>query len=223
MSQYPNLQKRKEGALAFGQHWTLENLKDGFQYFYDLYEHYPRAEEVDSFDYLPSARSIQRTFGGLVQVRKKLNLSGPADYTRGEVRSKIAKEGDRRAKEYEAEFYYFLTSKIPEMRVHEHKIIRPGNVSSDFFIYTSEEKGIVLDLFYAKDLSNVAKIVNIKYKRYISVPFLTYFVVVGNTSIDQQEIDKKIKNRKNKLPSHIKIITEKTFKDNFENLVRIVK
>jgi len=159
----------------------------------------------------------------ILHVRKKLNLSGQNDYASGEFRSNIAKEGDRRAKEYETEFYYFLVSKMPEMRVHEHRIIRPGNISSDFFVYTSEEDGIVIDLFYAKDLSNAGKIINIKYKRYISVPFLTYFIIMGNASIHQQEIDKKIKNRKSKLPSHIKILTEKTFRDNFKNLVQIVE
>lgn len=139
---YPNLKKkvRNKGWTAKEDTWSLNNIKDGLEYFYDLHGHYPTSKEIDVFEFLPSSRQMQRAFGGLVRVRKQINLKGPKDYTREKVRSKVGIEADKRTKIYEEEFYNFLVSKVDELRVHEHKIIRPGYVSSDFFIYTSRKK-----------------------------------------------------------------------------------
>lgn len=218
---YQNLQKRKTGSLANGQKWSLDNIKDGLEYYREMHGVYPTSKEIDSFEYLPSARSIQRTFGGLVKIRAQLCLSGPNDYTRGETRSAKAQEADIRARAYEEEFFNFLSSHIAEMRIHEHKVIRPGNVSCDFFVYTSETNGMVLDLFYAADIINVSKIVNIKYKKYLDVRFPVLFIVVGNERILQNEIDQMIVNRKIPLPSNMRVMCESTFKSNFDKLISV--
>ncbi len=218
---YKNLKKRKIGTRSNGQIWSIDNIKDGLEYFKDLHGSYPTSREVDVFDYLPSSRSIQRSYGGMVNIRKQLNLSGPLDFTKGEVRSAKAQEADKRAKLYEEEFFYFLLTKVEEMRVHEHKIIRPGNVASDFFIYTSQNKGVVIDLFYAADIINLSKIINIKYKKYIKVIYPIFFIVVGNDSISQSSIDKIISNKTYILPKSMRVLNEKTFKSNFDNFIRI--
>lgn len=218
---YKNLQKRKIGSISNGQTWSIDNIRDGFEYYKDLYGRYPTSREVDTFDYLPAARSIQRSYGGLVEVRKQLNLSGPVDFTKGEVRSLKASETDKRAKLYEEEFFNFLISKVDQIRVHEHKIIRPGNVASDFFIYNSKNEGIVIDLFYAADIINLLKIINIKYKKYLTVVSPILFIVVGNDSISQISIDKIISNKKFIMPLSMKVLNERTFKSDFEKFIKI--
>lgn len=220
-SKYQNLQKKKLGFRANGQTWSLDNIKDGLEYFRDINGLYPTSKEIDNFDYLPSARSIQRTFGGLVKVRKQLGLDGPYDHTKGKTRSAKAQEADKRAKAYEEEFFNFLSGQFGEMRVHEHKVVRPGDVSCDFFVYTTMNEGVVLDLFYAADLINVSKVVNIKYKKYLSVQFSVLFIVVGNENISQQEIDRMIENRKTPLPNFMRVLNERTFKANFDKFIRI--
>ena len=220
-TKYQNLQKKKLGFRANGQNWTLENIKDGLEYFYEINRHYPTSKEVDQFDFLPSARSIQRSYGGLVQVRKQLNLSCPHDNTRGAVRSAKAQEADKRAKAYEEEFFCFLSNHFAEMRIHEHKVIRPGDVSCDFFIYTSDTEGVVLDLFYAADLNNVSKIINIKYKKYLDVKHPVLFIVVGNDEISQTLVDRMVENRKIPLPSFMKVMTENNFKAKFDKYIKI--
>lgn len=217
---YFNLQKCKLGSSSNGQTWTIDNIRDGLEYFRDIYGHYPTSREVDLFKFLPSARSIQRTYGGLVRVRKQLCLSGTSDHRKGEVRSVKAKEADSRAKVYEKDFFCFLSKQMAEMRIHEHKVIRPGDVSCDFFIYTSDSDGVVLDLFYAADLLNVLKIINIKYKKYLKVVFPVFFIVVGNENILQSDIDRKVKNKKISLPVFMRVMTEGYFKANFCDIIK---
>lgn len=206
-----------------GYEYTFESIKEGFERFFRENGHYPSALEVDQCEYLPSSRQIQRRFGGLVNIREKFGLDDEYDYSQGKARKKIAKEADKRAVLYEEEFYNFLISKIPEIRVHEHKILRPGNVCCDFFIYTTEGDGVALDLFYAKDTHCLQGIINIKHKVYLPVKFLVYFIVVGNNSFEQKVIDVLVNRKKNILPSNRKIFTEDYFKNNFEKLVSIFK
>src|SRR5579872_7439685 len=150
MEKYQNLKKNTKGFQK--EKWTIENIKDGLEYFNELNGRYPSSMEIDSFEYLPTRRMIERNFGGIVNLRKTLNLQGSSDFTKGEVRSAMAKKAFIRAQDYERDFYFYLIKKIPEVRVHEHKIIRPGDTASDFFIYTSSNKGIMIDLFYAQDI-----------------------------------------------------------------------
>lgn len=135
------------------------------------------------------------------------------DHTKGPLRSVKAKLMYANAVDYETEFYKYLITKLPEVRVHEHKILRPGHVCCDFFIYTSNNNGYAIDIFYAQDLFTLQRIIRIKYLRYSEIKFKVYFVVVGNNSIKQGEIDLLLKNRKIKLPDHIVVTTESDFKN----------
>ena len=200
--------------------FSIEEIKLSFEKFEKENGYYPTALEIDKCDYLPSSRQIQRHFGGLVDLRTKLGLSGSTNFTAGEYRSKVSSEGDLRAKKYEAEFYDFLISNIDEVKVHEHKIIRPGGVASDFFIYTTAHAGFFIDLFYAKDIHSLAGIVTIKANKPLPKNMPVYFILVGNEAISQDVIDKIIKNRKNILESNIRVITEDYFKSNFNEIVK---
>jgi hypothetical protein len=115
--------------------WTKQEILASLQHFYKLYNRYPTALEIDRFEYLPSSRSIQRSFGGLVALRKELIPDSHSNFTQGAYRSSIAKETWHRAVKYEEEFYNFLCSHFDPVAIHEHKIMRPGNVASDYFIY----------------------------------------------------------------------------------------
>jgi hypothetical protein len=73
--------------------------------FYDQHNRYPTSNEIDAFEYLPTSRTIQRSHGGLVNLRKKLLLGEISDHTTGDYRSEVARKADKRAKHYEEEFY----------------------------------------------------------------------------------------------------------------------
>lgn len=205
-----NLRKNKVGNQS---PWSDNELLAGFTYFYEQYGRYPSSHEIDAFDYLPSSRSIQRSYGGLQQLRRRLIPDGIDNFTRGEYRKNIASKTFATGRALEALFYGYLTTIFKEIAIHEHKLIRPGNVSCDFYIYLNENSGIVTDIFYADSIINLVNIVNIKVKRYILVQEETYLIVVGNQQIEQAAIDRKISNRQEPLPSHIKIVSEQHFKD----------
>lgn len=201
----------RESSKRSGR-WTKGELVAGFNHFKDLNGRFPTAHEIDVFPYLPTARSIQRSFGGLVNVRKELFPLEIANYTKGLHRSGVAKQTYANGRSHEETFYTYLIKHFPEIAVHEHKVIRPGRVNSDFFIYLDEHIGVVIDIFYAENIINLINVVNIKLKRYSLIIPETYLVVVGNPSITQEAIDKKVMNRRVPLMSHISIASEDYFK-----------
>ncbi len=215
-----NLRKRARGNQS---KWTEEQVGAGLEYFKKLHGKYPSSFEIDAFDYLPSARSIQRSLGGLEGLRTRLGFDlSQTNLTKGAVRSSKAKEIYAKAVNYEEAFYNFLISKTTEVNVHEHKILRPGHVCCDFFIYTSPTNGFAIDTFYAQDRLTLARIVNIKLPRYIKLGCNVFFVLIGNPEIGQEEIDKTVLMRKIAFPAHIKVMTEKIFKDNLNQLLKSV-
>jgi hypothetical protein len=192
--------------------WTEDEVVAGLLAFKAEFGRYPTATEIDAYTYLPSSRSIQRAFGGLVALRKRLIPDDISDHTTGAYRQAKAREADARANKYEGEFYEFLTAHMQEIAVHEHKIIRPGSIASDFFIYLTQSTGIVIDLFYAQDMHSLVGIVNYKVKRYASVPYDTYFISVGNEKLTHELVSAKMRNRLTALPDHIHVVTEQMFK-----------
>lgn len=193
--------------------WTKDELRAGFMAFYEAYDRFPTSHEIDTYEYLPSARSIQRSYGGLVSLRKELFPDSISNYTLGAHRSESAKRTFKNGRDLEALFFAYLTDHFLEIAVHEHKLIRPGNVSSDFFIYLTPETGVVIDIFYAENIINFINVINIKLKRYVLVTEPTYLVIVGNDAITQELIDSKVQNRKIPLPGHITLYSESYFKE----------
>lgn len=205
--------------MGFKETWNEQNIRAGLERFKLEHGRYPSAREFDTTDYLPTARQIQRKYGGLPAFRTVFNL-GETDLTKGAARSEIALKTFTRSYEYEEAFYNFLISSLPEELVHEQKRIRPGNVNCDFFIYNLEEKkkSITIDVFYAENLYNLAGIVNIKIKRYIKIPYSTYLVSIGN-KISQEDIQKLIENKRASLPNNIQVCSEDWFKNNLHRIL----
>lgn len=194
------------------QAWTADELRAGFMYYKELNGRFPTAHEIDAFPYLPTSRSIQRAYGGLVGLRKELFPDEVANFSIGEHRSGVAKATYAQGKDYEEQFYNYLLGYFEAIAVHEQKVIRPGNVNSDFYIYLSEKTGVVIDVFYANSIKNLIGVVAIKLKRYSLITDETYLVVVGNPELTQTMIDAKTANRRTSLPAHIKICSEAYFK-----------
>lgn len=191
--------------------WSDEELVAGFKKFYEVNGHYPNAYEVDQFEYLPSSRSIQRSYGGLVVLRKRLFPDAISSYTSGEYRKKVASDMYKRAQVYEERFYDKLCTIFQEIAIHEQKRIRPGSVASDFFVYLNPLEGVCIDTFYAKDIRSIANIVNIKLKRYAPLKCKVLLVVISEFGLNQQMIDAQVANRSNHLPEHVSVVTEDYF------------
>lgn len=151
-----------------------------------------------------------------------LGLSCPAHFNTGKDRSELVKKLYKNALDYEEAFYNFLISVIPEIHVHEQKRLRPGNVSADFFVYTTPNAGVALDLFYARGKQSLQNNINIKAKRYAKIPFPVYFICVQNPEINQEIIDGAVQNKKNPLPENIRVVSEERFKKKVKNILRLI-
>ena len=54
--------------------WTVERITEGINRFINEERREPTARDFDLSPYLPSARQIQRAYGGLPAFRKLINL-----------------------------------------------------------------------------------------------------------------------------------------------------
>lgn len=178
---YPNLIE----AGADKRRWTMDNLKDGFQYFVDTYGHYPTAPEIDRFEYLPSSRSLQRSFGGLENVRKRLGLAD-THLGKGAFRSELARRTGIRGREVELEIEKLLIEKFGEIFVHTEKGFGDSKRRIDFFVY-SPSGNFGIDVFHTNSFRDLQKNVNLKIDKYIDFAFELYFLVIGD--FEQSRLD----------------------------------
>jgi len=192
------LRKQRAG----NQHpWTLEDLKDGLEVFFKQHGRYPRTHEVDDFEYLPSSRSIQRTHGGLVEVRKQLKLSGQNDYRSGAHSTERAKKINKRNHKVEQEIYNYLVNRFGKEFVHrEHFFTDDRRTRADFFVYT-QKSNFSIDSFYARDRHNLIGCLNSKLRKYDDNLMLQYPVIFlqMNENISENEMRSVVQNKKRKL------------------------
>ncbi|HEX8227064.1 MAG TPA: hypothetical protein VF572_04325 [Candidatus Saccharimonadales bacterium] len=100
--------------------WTQEKLKIAFDRYIAEHGRLPTAPEVDQTDYLPSARQIQRSFGGLKKLREILGYAD-TDFGSGTHRSSLATRGNLKASVAERELQHQLADVFGEPYVHSEK------------------------------------------------------------------------------------------------------
>lgn len=198
-----------------GKVWTLEKTKEGFEKFYEEFGRYPTSNEVDDFDYLPSARQIQRNFGGLIPLRKMMGLSVES-YGSGESRSKIAKHVNKRGVGFEIEVRDYLQEKFKDPFVH---IERPVHMSSkdrfDFYVY-AKPVNFAIDVFGTTDIRCLIKVMNMKEVRYRKVNMLKegeklYFIYFSEFDL-KNRISEWMYRKKVKFPESWSLLTFGEFK-----------
>lgn len=177
--------------------YTYKYIKDGFEKFFNINGFYPTALEIDKFSYLPTSRSIQRTWGGLENLRNILGLK-ITNYTKGETRSIKAGEIWERGMNIEDKIEKLLQGIFGEVFVHSQK--RFNNARVDFYVY-SKDIIFAIDVFYFENKHHLLGVINEKQKRYINLPHSIIFLGI-NDNFSQKQIDLIIKNKKNKLPKH---------------------
>ncbi len=194
--------------------WTLAELKSGLELFYSQHSRYPTATEIDNFAYLPSARSIERRFGGLIEVRKTLKLNTQSDLRNGDHRSNLAFKINARGHKFEQEVYTYLVKRFGNEFVHrEYFFTDDKRTRSDFFVYDAQ-KGFCVDVFYPADRRNLSGCLNSKQNKYKTDSMRQYPVIFlqMNKELDQTILDQLMKNKKNSLPKGQYLMTVDTFK-----------
>ncbi|MEX2054734.1 MAG: hypothetical protein WD972_00995 [Candidatus Andersenbacteria bacterium] len=201
---YPNLRK----AISGVRHWKLESIREGLQYFYDTHGRYPTAHEIDAFEFLPSSRSIQRTFGGLEKLRTVLGLKD-THFGKNEFRSQIAEKVGKRGREVELALEKVLREKFGEVFVHTEKIFDDTKCRVDFYVY-SPSGNFGADVFYTESKYTLRVNINMKEPKYKNFTDDLYLVVANETFI-QSELDQYMRLKRNPLPKNITIVTLLTF------------
>ncbi len=204
--------------MGFQQKWTKENIKLGLEKFFLEFDRYPTAEEIDSYQFLPSSRQIQRNFGGLVRLRQELGLK-VSNYGAGLERSKIALEIGKRGDQLERSVEHELIQHFGEHFVHVEKLIGKGKRRVDFYIYANGVT-FAVDVFYAKNMSQFKKIINLKALTYSGIGDNLLFVNLNELSdiTDSAINDYIYKKRMVKLPDNIQVMNLNSFRQYFVKL-----
>lgn len=181
--------------------WVLEDIRLGLEKYKNENGKYPSATEFEACAYLPTARQMQRRFGGMVELRKLLDLEGPSDFSKGEHSSQRAKMIGVRAHIKEKEVYDFLVQNFEKPFVHREFLFDDSRmVRTDFYVYT-KDGGFAVDVFYPKDRHNLVGCLNSKIRTYradLKIEYPIIFLMM-NESIEKEELKNIILKRKNKL------------------------
>lgn len=181
---------------------TFKSLRLGFQRFYDENGHFPSANEIDLCGYLIKSRSIQRSWGGLPNLRNLMGMD-ITDYGRGATRATIAERIGKRGFSGESDFEKILVTKFGEIFVHTQK--RIDNINVDFFIY-SPDQTFGIDVFYYETDHDLKGIINIKQKTYEHFPYTVVFIPMNNKK-NQKELDEILSKKDKSLPIHCKLFS----------------
>ncbi|MFA4975176.1 MAG: hypothetical protein WC577_00655 [Candidatus Paceibacterota bacterium] len=207
-----NLRAQKGG---FQKPWKLEELKAGLESFFSKNKRYPTASEVDTYPYLPSARSIERSFGGLVKLRNELGLDTQNDLRTGLYSSEKARKINKRAHIVEQNVYNYLINLFGKEFVHrEYFFLDDKRTRADFFVYDTNE-GFCIDVFYPSDKRNLTGCLNSKIDKYQN-PYMNQYITIFlqmNREINQDTLNVLIKNKKKKLPNGHILMSWETFQE----------
>lgn len=212
--------KQKKGKQ---RSWTLEEVGSGCELFYASHKRYPTATEFDEYDFLPSSRTIQRKFGGLVQLRSELKLKGQIDFTKGEYSSKRAHMISKRAHILEKEIYEYLVSIFGRKFVHrEYFFMDDKRARTDFFVYFTSGN-FAIDIFYPANRHNLIGCLNSKIRTYSSQIMLQYPIIFlqMNNDISDDEVINILKQKKNKLHINQHLMTFNQLKSFCKNKNRL--
>ncbi len=203
------MRKSKQGSQ---KPWSEDDLRKGFQKYFKLYNHYPTSHEIDTFEFLPSSKSIQRKFGGLIQLRKKLGLE--ADYRKGKHSTNRALLINKRASKLKKEVLEYLLSIFSSESLNQnYPFTDDRRTRTDFYIY-SKKANFSIDIFYPKDRKNFIGCLNSKMKTYknTTINHLIIFLQM-NDIISKEEIALLLLNKKNKLHKNQIVLTYGELKD----------
>lgn len=187
--------------------WSLDDIRQGFQRFESENSRLPTAPEIDKLAYLPSSRKIQREFGGLQLVRKRLGYED-VHFGKGLHRSAIANRINKRGRDTELKFEKILKERFGEVFVHTERIFDDSKNRVDFYVY-APGGNFGVDIFYTETMRDLQKNINIKIDKYKNFNEPLY-LVVGNEEFEQYEIDRSVASKRKLLNQQAKVVSMET-------------
>jgi len=197
----------------------MERIRDGLDRFYKENHRYPTATEFDECPYLPRAKTAERRFGGLVALRKQLNIGSEHDLRTGAHSSKRAHTINERAHILEKNVYELLCKQFGKEFVHrEYFYTDDHRTRADFFVYDGKD-GFCVDVFYASSLKNIGGCLNLKLAKYSQSDLLPYPIIFlqMNEDINQSELNELVQKKKRGLGQKQTLMSWKTFEEFYKS------
>ncbi len=172
--------------------WTLDNVLEGFKEFYKQNERWPVHTDFTSCTYLPSVKTIERSFGGIRKVREQLGITN-TDLRTGNDRTEVMKRIWKRGLSAEEDLYKYLIKVFHEPYVHSQSrfIIGEQTLRVDFLIFHKLGR-FAIDIFYPENNpNNYSSNISAKYRIYQNFPIPIY-LCIANPAITMNEITKNI-------------------------------
>lgn len=184
--------------------------------------HYPTAQEIDESMDMVTTKTIQRRLFGVVNCRIALGHS-ITNYSKGETRASTASNSMTISVNDENELQAFLCNYFgPRPNVaREEPYLEFNRQRSDFGVY---HKGghFFVDVFTAKDKWSLVGGINHKQNKIKNLIIKDKIYYVAN-NVTQEVIDYVVKNKKNRLPDNIIILSASNFKNYCKTLTPIVQ
>lgn len=115
-----------------------KQIKQNIERFYQEYNRFPTSHDFDTTSYLPTARTIQRKFGGLVKLRQELGYA-VADLRNSKERKEILRNSKKDHKKIIAEITIKLNKTYSHLHVHTpYTYIKQSLNLSDFEYHTAD-------------------------------------------------------------------------------------
>lgn len=193
-----------------------KDYKAAFERYKQEFGDYPGAQDCDKCSYLPTARTIQRNFGGLINLKKSLGLD-ETDYRTGTRRITVAAEAMSKSYGSVMEAYQMLCGGFEPVQVHRDDFYLDNGLSgarSDFGVYLNITIGaekIFIDVFYPANTKTMAGCINWKLSKIPEKVAERIYLVCMNPSIEQDIIDSMKSRKINKVRDNIFIISFATF------------
>lgn len=161
--------------------WDIATIKAGIDEFIAKNGRMPTANDFSLPNKLPSARQVQRMFGGLEKLRKELGYK-EQNFTKGRLRKRIAIEANVRGLEAEDAFEPILIEKFGEPYVHVQKRYYKGSKNRYDFLVYAKNRAFGIDIFTTSRSSYIVNNIRHKIVRYKNAPkeLSIYFVLIGN-------------------------------------------
>lgn len=195
--------------------WSLDRIKDGLERFHKEHGHYPTSTEFDDYEHLPRAKTAERRFGGLIALRKQLQLVGTdSDLRRGAHSRRRVQTITTRAHTTESEVYTYLSKQFGKEFVHREFFFHDDKrTRADFFVY-DQVKGFCVDVFYPSTLRNLSGCLNSKLKKYTGESMREYPVIYlqMNPELGEREIREHIAKKKIQPPMGQSVMSLTEFK-----------
>lgn len=190
--------------------WTKDQIIAGVRSFTEKEGRFPKAHEFDSFEHLPSSRSIQRVYGGLRKLKADLGITDV--YDSGEYRSNLCVAINKRGREDEDRVGRLLDQRFEEVFVHRERLVGEKlKQRLDYVVYYRGGK-FGVDVFYADSLPNLATILGIKGKKYADFRQRLYFVQT-NPLLNPADIKLLVERKDIPLRNNVCVVSEKDFEN----------